>query len=75
MSCTHTKWENRSTEYEHPWTGEIITENDQVEVSTCEDVDLHRYACTKCGEMFYYSGAARRFYEDGIKSPYINGLG
>lgn len=43
------------------------------EVDTVVDIDLHRYKCTQCGEIMYYSGAARSFYEDGITSS-ISGL-
>lgn len=42
--------------------------------STTEDVDLHRYRCTQCGKIFYYSGRARDFYEKSIESPWIKGL-
>jgi hypothetical protein len=42
--------------------------------STTVDIDLHRYKCTMCNEVFYYSGRARDYYEKGIKSDWINGL-
>jgi len=32
---------------------------------TTEDVDTHRYRCTQCGEVMYYSNKARRHFEDG----------
>lgn len=32
---------------------------------TIEDIDLHRYRCTQCGTIFYYSDAAERHYEEG----------
>lgn len=35
--------------------------------SACVDIDLHRYKCTLCGEVGYYSGAAKRYYVDGDK--------
>ena len=31
-----------------------------------EDLDLHRYHCCDCKKVFYYSEAARAFYEDGV---------
>lgn len=37
-------------------------------VSTTEDLDLHRYHCTQCGDVMYYSNAARDYYENGIAS-------
>jgi hypothetical protein len=33
---------------------------------TTVDIDLHRYKCTQCGEVMYYSGAAREYYETGV---------
>lgn len=33
----------------------------QVEITT-EDIDLHRYQCTQCGEVMFYSGEAKRRY-------------
>lgn len=52
-------------------TGEddIITEYETR--STFEDIDLHRYKCTQCGEIGYYSGAAKNYYENGIKSEIL----
>jgi hypothetical protein len=35
---------------------------------TYVDIDLHRYKCTQCGEVKYYSNAARMFYEDGVEN-------
>lgn len=43
-------------------------------VSTLEDLDLHRLKCTQCGEIQYYSKAAKDFFEKGIPSPGILGL-
>ena len=46
---------------------------DYEERSTYVDIDLHRYKCTKCGEVGYYSGAAVDYYTKGIRSD-IRGL-
>lgn len=48
--------------YQQPgyWDGEYE--------SACVDLDLHRYQCTLCGEMFYYSSRAREAYESGDMS-------
>lgn len=35
-------------------------------VSTTIDIDLHRYKCTQCNQIMYYSSAAREYYETGI---------
>lgn len=29
------------------------------------DIDLHRYKCSGCGKVGYYSEKARRHYEEG----------
>lgn len=42
--------------------------------SAQEDIDLHRFKCKRCGEIGYYSGAARAYHEDGVKTD-IPGLG
>lgn len=42
--------------------------------STTRDIDLHRYRCTQCGEVMYYSQAARNWFVNSIPSPYIKGL-
>lgn len=42
--------------------------------ATYVDIDTHRYKCTQCGEVMYYSGRARDFYEKGIVSEVL-GLG
>ena len=41
--------------------------------TTVKDIDLHRYKCTQCGKIMYYSEAARRYYEEGVTSN-IKGL-
>lgn len=49
-------------------------EQSEVQVHDFEDVDLHRYKCKLCDKMFYYSEAAREYYEDG-KTSGVFGLG
>lgn len=51
-----------------------VVEVERVAFSTMADIDLHRMRCRLCGQIGYYSEAARAFYEDGIKSPGISGL-
>jgi hypothetical protein len=38
------------------------------------DIDLHRYKCTQCGLVMYYSGRAREHFEEGKKFDWIKGL-
>ncbi len=39
-----------------------------------EDLDTHRTKCSRCGEIGYYSGAARSYYEEGKRTPGVAGL-
>lgn len=41
---------------------------------TVEDIDLHRYKCTQCGLVMYYSSRAREHFEEGKKFDWIEGL-
>lgn len=77
MSCNHqrttSRWVGEENWYDDGssmHTGEWEYET----VSTIVDIDLHRYKCTQCGEIMYYSGRARDYYEKGVKSPWIKGL-
>lgn len=67
--CDHFKLE-RKTETDYSYydedTDQYGTMTVEVEVSACIDIDLHRYRCTLCGEVGYYSGRARKFFESGI---------
>jgi hypothetical protein len=67
VTCTHTR--DRSWWIENnEWDGcdgnsgnwEYTTEN------TTVDLDLHRYTCTQCKQIMYYSGAAKEYYETGV---------
>lgn len=71
MSCTHKSghWVAGGTD---DWTGEELPD-EWVEYSTTEDIDTHRYRCTRCGKVMYYSGAARDYYEKGKRS-HVHGL-
>ena len=39
---------------------------DKTEDQTVVDLDLHRYQCTQCKEIMYYSGRAKEQFEEGI---------
>ena len=67
-SCKHQRLvEVKIPVYNH-YTGDESIEVDLVWESAYEDVDLHRYKCTMCGEIGYYSGAAKDYYTKGIKN-------
>ena len=67
MTCTHQKWVYPEP-YEDDWTGEVIYPQAYT-VSTTEDIDIGRYKCTQCGEVFYYTGLWRRYFEEGVPCP------
>jgi extradiol dioxygenase family protein len=65
MSCNHERTTERWVTQDY--FGEEIDGEWQYEtVSTTVDIDLHRYKCTQCGLVMYYSGAAREYYETGV---------
>ena len=72
-SRKHQKMVEVKTEVYNPYTGDESVDISWEWEDTYEDVDLHRYKCKQCGEIKYYSGAAKDFYTKGIKSP-IKGL-
>jgi hypothetical protein len=65
MNCSHTITNERwiTTNYfgeetEGEWEFETVR--------TTVDLDLHRYKCTQCNKVMYYSGAAKEYYETGV---------
>lgn len=74
-NCTHTDVRQIPNPIKH-YVFDPETEPDFIDdiYSTYEDIDLHRTKCTQCGHILYYSGAARSYHEDGIRSPHIIGL-
>ena len=73
MTCTHQREHARWVTVDY-FGEEIDGEWEYTTESTTVDIDLHRYKCTMCNEVFYYSGRARDYYEKGIKSEWITGL-
>lgn len=75
MKCEHSKvisqWIN---EYVDDWGTTVDGHWEYYTDSTIEDIDLHRYRCTQCGEVMYYSGRAKEHYEEGKKFSWIKGL-
>lgn len=66
--CAHSKDVRSLQIVSHNWDGEAEYEYMTETVNTYEDVDLHRYQCTQCKKMFYYSERARQFFEQGIEN-------
>lgn len=73
MSCNHERTTERWVTRDY-FGEEIDGEWEYNTVSTTVDIDLHRYKCTQCGEIMYYSGRAREHYEEGKKFEWIKGL-
>lgn len=70
MTCSHeySYWE---TEHWVDDYGNDHCDTKQVSESYYRDIDLHRYKCTQCNKIFYYSQAASDYYEKGIKTDII----
>jgi hypothetical protein len=73
MSCNHQRRTERWVTQDY-FGEEIEGEWQYDTVSTTVDIDLHRYKCTMCNEVMYYSGRARQYYEEGVKFDWIEGL-
>lgn len=75
MICSHQKTTERWINEDRDDWGSIIEGHWEYETRhTTVDLDLHRYKCTQCGEIMYYSGRAREHYEQGKKFDWIKGL-
>lgn len=68
MTCNHQRETSRWVEDDdwYPSHGGSTGHWEYDSVSTCVDIDLHRYKCTQCNQVMYYSGAAREYYETGV---------
>jgi hypothetical protein len=71
MNCKHERKVTTKYPVYNQFTGDEETYDHIDTYSTFEDIDLHIYKCTQCGEIGYYSGAARDYYEKGIKSEVL----
>ena len=76
MSCKHySRTQHWIDGAFNDWTGEYDSGHwEWEEKSTTVDIDLHRYKCTMCGEIMYYSGRAKEYYEEGKTFEWIKGL-
>jgi len=62
--CDHEKTIEEDFGY-YDMDGDWVPDIRLVTVGTWSDIDLHRFRCTQCGLVRYYSERARRYYEDG----------
>jgi hypothetical protein len=76
MTCSHSTEKSTWVEEDdwYPSSGGSTGYWEYETVSTTVDIDLHRYKCTQCNEIFYYSGRARQYHEEGKKFDWIKGL-
>ena len=75
MSCNHQRERSYYVdEEEDGWGGTTPGHWEYTTEQATVDIDLHRYKCTMCGEVMYYSGRARQYHEEGTKFDWIKGL-
>ena len=68
-NCSHKKIEFvKEVHYDYENNDETFSYKEEY-VNAFEDVDIHRFKCIICNKFFYYSKAARDFYENGITDP------
>ncbi len=63
--CSHSTNYWTSRQIYNDWTGEYDTEDVHESEWTMVDIDTHRYKCTQCNKVMYYSGRAQQVYEAG----------
>lgn len=69
--CTHEETQlkvNKYTTIDYDGYPEEVWEHEEVTVNLCVDIDTHRYQCSNCNKIMYYSNASRMYHERGIKS-------
>lgn len=73
-NCKHEKEIPRWVKVENWMNGDVYEDLVIETESWLVDLDLHRYQCRVCKEIFYYSSRAEDYYTKGIKSEGIKGL-
>ncbi len=68
-SCKHQKLIEKRIPFYNDFTGDESIDVIWEWEDTFKDIDLHRYKCTQCGEIGYYSGAAKDYYTKGTENP------
>jgi hypothetical protein len=66
-NCTHTrtieaKW-IENPDYDPYYDDDYGYWEEAYEQYTYQDIDIHRYRCTQCGEIKYYSERGRKLFE------------
>lgn len=70
MTCTHqierAIW---VPGYEDDWGTWIESHYEYTTEHTTKDIGIGSFKCTQCGEVMYYTGSWRKFYEEGVPCP------
>lgn len=69
--CNHMEITHHWVGEEDYYSGEMVYNWETRESYTTVDIDLHRYYCTQCEQVMYYSRAAKDYYEKGTPTEYI----
>lgn len=54
MNCDHEETRRIQRVVADSWTGELEYRYEYVKVSTCVDLDVHRYQCGVCKKIMFY---------------------
>lgn len=73
MLCDH-KTTRSVVRTEADFEGDEYSWVDEEVIMTVVDIDLHRYVCTQCKKVMYYSLRAKQHFEEGIVFPEVIGL-
>ena len=65
MNCDHYHQRERWVTRIDDWTGEETSEWEYTTESAQVDIGIGAFRCTICGEVGYYTGSWRRYYENG----------
>lgn len=73
MTCTHSSQRERWVDDVYDdWSDRYVGGHwEYYTESHCVDIDLHRWKCTRCGHIDYYSGRARDHFEGRTKDSFI----
>jgi hypothetical protein len=72
--CDHYARRQYYAQWTNDWTGETEGEWKTEERSLTVDIDLHRFQCSRYKQIGYYSGAAKSYFEEGKRTPGVQGL-
>lgn len=66
MTCDHKRWVYPDL-FEHEMTGEAVYPTPYQESTWGDKVAGDgRFECTQCGQVGYYTGSWRKFWEEGV---------